>query len=258
MAGRIKNILDNGSAFYIITGSFGKSIRFAFSGNNNKLFSIKLQNGKNVILRKSTTDKDVFLTVFFSKYHRSPIHLGNSPVIIDLGCNIGLTLIDFLQEYPDAKITGVEMDPENFAIAKINTKQFPDVTLIQKAVWKSEGTVQYDGPDSQSYSVSNSSEKKFNTESITMNGILNQVPGGKADYLKMDIEGSEYAILLESNDTGWLKKIKYLSVEIHNTNEYDSESGLKKIINVLEKNSFIAWRSTTHWSSVFAINKEMI
>lgn len=258
MGDRIKKVIENFRICHTVTGSVIQSIRFALSVNNKNSFRLHLRSGIPITLRKSKADKDVFKDTFFSKYHRSPVQLGKSPYIIDLGCNIGLTLIDFLQEYPDAKITGVEMNEENYNLSVLNTKKFANVLLIHKAVWSEERKLFYDGYDAQSFTVNTTLTEGLSVESISMNSILNKIPGKIADFVKMDIEGAEYVLLLESKELSWLRNIKYLSVEVHNTKRYNSELGMKRIIYELEKNGFVAFQSSAHWSSVFAVNKELV
>src|ERR1051326_244812 len=95
------------SGCYSLTGSLRQSVRFALMlGTKGKTF-VKL--GETCIaLRANRIDQDVFLATFLHQYHRSPFHLGVDPFIVDLGCNIGLTMVDFKRQYPEATVVGVE------------------------------------------------------------------------------------------------------------------------------------------------------
>ncbi len=250
MAGGIKNIFTEARCCYAVTKSLGQTLRFIAAGNNNHLFSILLPTGKKIQLRRNKTDRDVFLSTFFNQYHRINYPLGKAPVIIDLGSNIGLTIIDYLQQYPDAVITGVEMDEGNFAIAKQNTAPYPAVTLLHRAAWKEDGHVMYNGADTQSYGIA---AEGIAVAAISLSSLLANMP--KVDLLKMDIEGAEYPVLLGSSDKRWLSKIKYLNIEVHNTAEENAQTGMQKIIEELRAHNFEAVASNNHWSSVIAVNK---
>lgn len=207
-------------------------------------------------MRKNETDQEVFLTTFVEGYHRSPIDLGKSPVIIDLGSNIGLTIVDFKRQYPSATIIGVEMDKDNYELCKINISQFTNCTVLQAAIWKENGTINYKGENEQSYAVEKDSFGNSGlVRSMTMDSLLKENNIGKVDYLKMDIEGAESAVLLESTSKAWLKHVKYLSIEVHDLPGMSNTVLAKNLAIELEANQFIVYKSALHFSSLFAINK---
>lgn len=255
MAGRLASWLDRFAGCYTITGSVSQSMRFA--GRNTGKGHIKLSVDSNtVMLRRKEADKDVFITTFLQQFHRCPFHLGEKPVIVDLGSNIGLTVIDFKRQYPDARIIAVELDRENYELSLENTAQLENCTIMHAAVWMKDGQAAYSGKDEQSYAVLPVPEAKgIAVRAISMDTLLNENKPDKIDYLKMDIEGAEYDILSEASPKEWLKKVKYLSIEVHNTTAVKNEDGILKLVNELENNNFLAWRSAIHWSSVFAVNK---
>jgi len=61
----------------------------------------------------------------------------------------------------------------------------------------------------------------------------------------MDIEGEELNIF--KRDLSWLKKVKSLDIEVHGSLE-----ALEKILIVLRKHGFNAWRDTQHWCAIKA------
>lgn len=65
--------------------------------------------------------------------------------------------------------------------------------------------------------------------------IINSLP--KPISLKIDVQGSEYDLLLGSVNI--LKLIKYIFIEINNNTIYEMDSKKKEIINFLEKKGFL-------------------
>jgi FkbM family methyltransferase len=256
MASRLITILTRFSGCYFVTKSIWQSVYFALKLGRNKKSTIRISKEYVIQLRKNEADQDVFLTTFVYQYHRSPFDLGQSPVIIDLGSNIGLTMVDFKQMYPSAKVIGVEMDKENYESCKVNISPFSGCTLLHAAVWKENGTINYKGEDEQSYAVEkNSFGKDGMVRCITIDDLLKENNIEKVDYIKMDIEGSEKAVLLDSTSKNWLQKVKYLSVELHDLPDMDNTVLSSNIKIELETNQFIVYKLAKHWSSLFAINK---
>ena len=59
-----------------------------------------------------------------------------NPNILDLGSNIGTSIIYFKTTYPNSKIIGVEADPNIYKILKKNvmSRKYNDIKLINKAL----------------------------------------------------------------------------------------------------------------------------
>ncbi len=258
MAGRLTTILTRFKGCYAITRNIWHSLRFAAMKPRNGKTLVKV-NGRKVWLRNNKTDQQVFFDTFLHQYHRPPVRLEQHPTIVDLGSNIGLTIIDLKLQYPDARIIGAEPDRDNYETCLQNIAGLKDCEVVQAAIWKSDGVVRYGGTDEQSYSVNDESvTTKGISPSMTMDSFIEQNKIGQIDYLKMDIEGAEYAILLDCKNKNWLQKLKYLSIEVHDTPALNKETGMEKLVSELENNHFQVTRSATHWSSLFAINKNSL
>lgn len=255
MAGRINTLAARFSECYAITGSIRQSLRYTKMKDGTGFFFIQFNN-RRICLRKNKTDREVFVSTFLNGYHRCPFLLENAPTIVDFGSNIGLTIIDFKQSYPNARIFGAEPDKENYEICRENIKDISNCTVMQTAIWKTEGIVEYGGKDEQSYTIeTGNTDQKGTATSLTVDGFLEKNNILRVDYMKMDIEGAEYAVLLESNNNQWLQKTKYLSIEVHDTKTIQKEEGIQQLTAVLENNNFSVYKSSLHWSSLFAINK---
>jgi FkbM family methyltransferase len=66
-----------------------------------------------------------------------------TPLILDCGTNIGLSVIYFKRLHPDSRIIAFEPDPNIFNVLQGNVESFKDVELINKAVWTSETTLEF-------------------------------------------------------------------------------------------------------------------
>ncbi|MCG9793896.1 FkbM family methyltransferase [Flavobacterium algicola] len=214
----------------------------------------------SIKIRRNYTDKEVVYYVLQDQYHLPPdvSKIPTAPVILDLGSNIGLTIVHMKQVYPNAKIIGYEMNKENYLLAKHNTKFYMDTLVVNKAVWIENSKVTYKTSSNfDAYSIvndniSNESNDLVEVDSININSILKNHELSHVDYLKMDIEGAEIAIL-ESHDLGWMDSVNSMNIEMH----LDPDNDLKKFIEIIEKKGFLVWKDTKHWSSIFAVRKNL-
>ncbi|MGZ5896264.1 MAG: hypothetical protein ACXWJ6_08450, partial [Xanthobacteraceae bacterium] len=67
-------------------------------------------------------------------FYQGQLRDGKTPLIVDCGSNVGLSLLYFSLQYPHAKIIGVEPDAGNFAKSVALTKQRPSVQVINAGI----------------------------------------------------------------------------------------------------------------------------
>jgi FkbM family methyltransferase len=212
----------------------------------------------NFKIRKNYTDKEVVFYVLSDMYHLPSnfFKIPEKPIILDLGCNIGLTIAHFKHLYPDSKIIGYEMNYDNFLLAKRNTEFYDDVKVINNAVWSSDSLVSYEKKSNyDSYSIINNKEIKniddlIEIQSISLKSIIKNNELTHVDYLKMDIEGAEIAIL-ESDDLGWMDIVNSMNIEMH----LDDNNRIEKFMQIIKNKGFKVWKDDRHWSSIFAVKE---
>src|SRR5438067_8510299 len=78
--------------------------------------------GREVHLRPDTTDEQVFHETFVKRFPLPPEEI-RPATVLDLGCNIGLTVAHFERLWPNAGIIGVELDTENCVVARRNCQR---------------------------------------------------------------------------------------------------------------------------------------
>ena len=115
-----------------------------------------------------------------------------TPLIIDCGANIGLSVMYFKKLYPKARIIAFEPDKEIFAMLQenIGAFAFSDVTLKLEAVWVNNDTLHFQSQGGLSGRLTGqtSGEHIIDVKGFRLKELLNQ----PVDFLKIDIEGAEY------------------------------------------------------------------
>lgn len=137
--------------------------------------------------------------------------------IIDCGANIGLSAVFFANKYPDAKLVAIEPDKANFKFLLLNTKKYPNITCLQKAVWpqKRNLTMVDAGRGNWGMQTINATQDSGDKiEAITIDEIMHQFEINMIDLIKIDIEGAEKE-LFTYNYKNWLSKTNVIAIELH-------------------------------------------
>ncbi len=194
-------------------------------GSGRTVVRIRLRplEGHSVLLRPSTSDVDTVWGTFAGLYHRPPeeMDLTGLRLIWDLGSNIGLTMADLAVRHPQARVIGVELDPENAALARTNTAPWADrCEVVEAAVWPEDGQLHYvrlPGVTSGHYVTDAQPDDDpavSVARSISPASLLAlSGPGSIVDYVKVDIEGAEPRLLRER--TAWARRVRSIKVEVH-------------------------------------------
>ncbi len=156
-----------------------------------------------------------------------------SPVILDCGANVGVSVLRAKQLYPEAKIMAFEPDPNVFACLEKNlmANGISDVELVRKAIWVNNDGVNFGSEGADGGSVYYSENKNI-VPSIRLKDVLATLD--RVDLLKIDIEGAETDVLIDCKDE--LGKVKNLFVEYHSMTSQPQR--LNELLQVLTSNSF--------------------
>lgn len=139
---------------------------------------------------------------------------GKTPVILDLGGNVGFSSHYFSENFPESKIVYVEPSIENYRKAKLNVVG-RNVDFIHGAIGSKSGKVSMVDPGlgNNGYRVETSRSGDVNMFSVP--DILASLDQGKYQpfMIKIDIEGFERELF--SSDTDWINLFGVLIIELH-------------------------------------------
>ena len=159
---------------------------------------------------------------------------GEEPRILDLGANIGLSVLFFKSLYPKARITAFEADPTIFGYLKKNVhgNGYTDVELINKAAWHENTTLQFSSEGADGGRAAYAGDTNLiSLEAIDINQFLK---AHQFDFLKMDIEGAEEFVIPACQDH--LKTFQYVFLEYHS--KLGRKQCLDRIIGLLAEAGF--------------------
>lgn len=143
---------------------------------------------------------------------------GQPEVIMDLGSNVGLSVLYFKLRYPNARVHAFEPNPAAFERLQQNTAQFSDVTAYPVAVGKTDSEVRFFVHPESSMSSSLVDRKGQGMREITvplfsLSTAIKNTNEKQINILKFDIEGAEYDLF--SGLPQSLEQVKNIVGEIH-------------------------------------------
>lgn len=178
---------------------------------NNSAKTDSLVFGKKIKITDSFWYLHSLNELFVEEVYKFTSDIEN-PRIIDCGSNIGLSILYFKKLFPKAVITGFEPDNDICSIAKFNLEQFniTDIDLQQKAVWINNDPLIFAKVGSLSgHFVDEEAENTISIETVRLKDYLQE----KVDFLKIDIEGPEFDIIKDCEDS--LHNVENIFVEYH-------------------------------------------
>lgn len=158
----------------------------------------------------------------------------DTPRIIDCGANVGVTVVWWKTQFPNARVLAFEADPDIFTLLKRNCGHLPDLELINAAVWDRQGELPFAAKGGEGGHMAEFAQ--------TCPGLIRNIPclrlrlylGEKCDFLKLDIEGAEIAVIRDCADV--LGNVARAFVEYHSF--VDRPQLLGPTVSLLEKAGF--------------------
>jgi FkbM family methyltransferase len=162
-----------------------------------------------------------------------------SPVIFDLGANIGMATLRFKKLYPEAKVVCFEPQARAFELLSRNIKEnnLQGITVNNLAVSDHDGEIVFfsepgTGSCPGAGVICMDGFAKSRVRCVKLSDYISE----RVDLLKIDIEGSELSVLSELAGTGKLRMIDRVFLEYHP----DTDSFVQ-IVTLLRDNGF-KWR----------------
>lgn len=153
--------------------------------------------------------------------------LPDDPLVIDIGANAGFFDILLLSKIKNAQIYAYEPLSSNIermrSVASSNRRFDKSVTINSFAVTgTSREMLRLYAQDTEDNQVVASSLKGFNADNtkelwipaISFSEIMANIPKAKIDLLKMDCEGSEYDIVLNT-PPDIVRRVERMLIEVH-------------------------------------------
>jgi hypothetical protein len=216
-------------------------------------FRVPEMGDRIVWLRPRSRDFRAFQ--FLDDGHHMPPAEMPGPVrhVAVFGANIGLLLADLADEYPEARVLGVEPDADNAVLARRNLEHLGERgRVVETAVWHRDATLQVGwGRDAWGLDLAQEHDPdaalRPRIEATDAGRLLADWTGGApVDYLLVSVE-SAWQELLAHGD--WTADVRCIKVEISDARTLGAAD---EAVPMLEKLGFRARLETLPWGA-FAI-----
>lgn len=167
----------------------------------------------------------------------------NSPVVIDIGANVGFFSMSTFAKFPGAQIYSFEPHPYCYQKLSEFHSSFDSLSwkIFNQAVSDHDGVLELSASTLNGFATmasvldKPSNVKNFTAETIRLEAFLKKTRLDSIDLIKLDCEGSEYDILYSLADQT-LQKIGALTIETHKGARDDQN--LKSLREHLEKRGY--------------------
>jgi len=197
-----------------------------------RLVTLRLRSGSVLTIRLS--DIYVPIEIFgLRSYGVSELESLRVRQIVDIGANVGVSVLWFAHRFPQARILAIEPGVEASAMLEKNVRanglqDRVDIWRVAVGGRQGSGNLAHGANLATNYMVdasaigaSTSRHETIDTERVdvvTLQDVLERIPDGQIDLLKMDCEGGEFEFL-GARDRSELERINTVVGEYHTSRE---------------------------------------
>jgi FkbM family methyltransferase len=152
--------------------------------------------------------------------------------VVDLGANVGYSILVWKKRFPEARVVAVEPDEDNLQMCRKNVGSLPSVSLVGGCVAARTGDVTLDRSTGDAWEfriASTTAEDRSGAGTVkaySMPDLLRETGvKGTVDLLKCDIEGAERELFADCEP--WISRVRRIIVELHKP--YDSATFLTDV-----------------------------
>jgi FkbM family methyltransferase len=217
-----------------------RSLRFAIdiaqarslsrAGVRGKPLATFRWRGHDIFYRPATSDPLAINQVLLRRGGKAEYYLPSAldpKVILDIGSNIGTSILFFHEQYPRAKIYGFEPNPETFQVLQTNVRSIPSVEIFNQALGASNAkvSVQFDGADFSRFmgklEDADLSGPVTTAECDVRHAgeVMKNLGVTQVDLIKIDCEGAEYDVLTALPNE-MLRECKWIVGEMHDVSAF--------------------------------------
>ena len=185
----------------------------------------------NVDCATSVASDVVVKELVSDTYRLKEIGFAPGDVVLDLGGHVGIVSIYLAKKYPFLKIYAYEPSPDNYRhfLENLEANGISNVEVSNQAVTADGRTLNmiayYEcnsgGATGQLREMKLPHRVNFETQPTTLDAIFSERRLDASKLLKIDVEGSEYEVLMNAR---CLSKVEFLAGEFHE-NDYLLEKG---------------------------------
>jgi FkbM family methyltransferase len=190
------------------------------------------RNGREIHYRPGTTDPLVLQQILLKTGRKAEYYLPEAlqpAVILDIGSNIGASILYFHRRFPGARIIGFEPHPETFRILQANVGNISSVTILNCGLGATntrvatlDESVNFGGFSTKGRPRARANETAPTIECSVrrIDDVLRELEINKVDLIKIDCEGAE-ADVFAPMPAEILAQCQWIVGELHDQSGFD-------------------------------------
>ena len=182
-------------------------------------------NGREIFYRPGTTDAFVIYQILLKGGSKAEYYLPSAlkpKIILDIGANIGASIIYFRSQFSDAKIFGFEPHPDTFALLKQNVANLPNVMVFNYGLGATDQRVVARADQVNFGAFATHAEFNDHGKPVAevecqirrLDDVLRELGIKEVDLIKIDCEGAEADIFSTLSDEV-LCRCQWIVGELH-------------------------------------------
>jgi FkbM family methyltransferase len=211
------------------SGSLSFTLNAARGVRSDSLEKLRWR-GNDVFYRPGTSDVVVLYQILLRSGKKAEYYVPralNPKVILDIGSNIGASILYFRYLFPEAKIFGFEPHPETFKVLRLNVAESSAVSLFNYGLGAADTKliVPFAGVNFSAFRAEVGSGNALPHATPTeceirdAGNTLRHLGIPKVDLLKVDCEGGEFDIFTALSEE-MLRQCKWIVGEMHNASAF--------------------------------------
>lgn len=180
--------------------------------NKSGVGKFRMRDGSKFLIDFSHNDVGTFQEVWLMDVYQKHYQIQPNDMVVDIGASIGAFSV--LAAKRGARVCAYEPTTRSFKLLSQNIKGY-NITAYNLAVADKTGYAQLffaGGDEGNSLVRGQSSNRSLKVPTTTLDDILNKVR--HCNFLKIDCEGGEIAILKSANQETW-RRIDNIAMEYH-------------------------------------------
>lgn len=230
-AGSVPNLLLNAAPRSKIVALFlGRALR--------QPLTIRLRGSGLQFCVRTAMDVWVIKETCLDRDYEKVAPLQDGWTIIDIGAGLGDFTAYAAQRCPHGRVFAYEPFPESFALLQQNVSlnTLSNVEARPRAIADRPGPLALNIGigEAVQHSTTQSGVNTIEVQAITLQQVFSEHGLVRCDFLKMDIEGGEYAIL-RGVEAGVLKRVQRIVLEYHDNTPAGKHD---ELVRLLQANGF--------------------
>jgi FkbM family methyltransferase len=188
-------------------------------------------HGRDVFYRPATSDPLAIYQVLLRRGGKAEYYLPERlqpEVILDIGSNIGTSILFFREKFPAAKIYGFEPHPETFRILEKNVAGLSAIEVFNYGLGAANAdvAVPFDGADFSRFTLAKDPGADWSGPLSPTpcrvkhaGDVVSNLGLTKVDLIKIDCEGVEYDVLT-ALPFELVRQCKWIVGELHNESAF--------------------------------------